>query len=281
MRLAAMVLIVACGASTPPRDQPGPPGTWTCKQIVESCDSMCRTGMCLSVCSNQGSQEGGSQHAAMIQCAAANRCYDDGCTRARCPSQVDACLGDGMPVLEARGGPQSQLQPPHDQAPPFVPVETITVGPHRDDLPQEPPKSEIAAPTSTALTGDWSYGAKTAIGAPDLKTGARKPGTGSGGMLHLASDGRFERAINVEATAGTCKTETLAYAVGAWKLDGATLVLSIKQASSAFRDSCHKAKDFAHDDPAKDERRAVRMTDPHELEITDDAGELQSYRKNN
>jgi hypothetical protein len=236
---------------------------------------MCRTGMCLSVCSNYGSQEGGSQHAALIQCAAANRCYDDRCTRALCGPQVDACIGDGMPALETRGGPQSPPQPPHDQAPPLVPTEQ-----HHDDPPPEPPaKSEVPAPTSAALTGDWSYGAKTAIAAPDPKTGARKPGIGSGGSLRLNSDGRFERATNVEATEGKCKTESFAYAVGAWKLDGATLVLSVKQASSALRDGCHKAKDFDHEDPAKDERRAIRMTDPHELEIIDDAGELQSYRK--
>jgi hypothetical protein len=275
MRLVAVVLIAACVAPSAPRDRPGPPGTWTCKQIVESCDSMCRTGMCLSVCSNYGSQEGGSQHAALIQCAAANRCYDDRCTRALCGPQVDACIGDGMPALETRGGPQSPPQPPHDQAPPLVPTEQ-----HHDDPPPEPPaKSDVPAPTSAALTGDWSYGAKTAIAAPDPKTGARKPGIGSGGSLRLNSDGRFERATNVEATEGKCKTESFAYAVGAWKLDGATLVLSVKQASSALRDGCHKAKDFDHEDPAKDERRAIRMTDPHELEITDDAGELQSYRK--
>jgi hypothetical protein len=235
---------------------------------------MCRTGMCLSVCSNQGSQEGGSEHAALIQCAAANRCYDDRCTRARCASQVDACLGDGMPALETRGGPQVPPQSPHDLAPPLVPVE-----PHRDDPPQEPVNADAPAPTSAALTGEWSYGAKTAIGAPDPKTGARKPGTGSGGTLRLTSDGRFERATNIEATAGKCRTEAFAYAVGAWKLEQATLVLSIKQASSGLRDSCHKAKDVDHEDPAKDEHRAIRMTDPHELEITDDAGELQSYRR--
>ena len=282
MRFAAVVLLAACGGTTTPTDQPGPPGTWTCKQIVESCDSMCRTGMCLSVCSNQGSQEGGSQHAALIQCAAANRCYDDRCTRALCGSQVDACLGDGMPALETRGGPTSSQRPPprdqvpHDQAPPLVPTETQ----HHDDPPPDPVKPELSAPTSAELTGDWSYGAKTAIGAPDPKTGARKPGTGSGGTLRLNSDGRFERATNVEVTAGTCKTESFAYAVGAWKLEGgATLVLSIKQSNSAFRDSCHKAKNFDREDAAKDERRAIRMTDPHELEITDDAGELQSYRK--
>jgi hypothetical protein len=225
--------------------------------------------MCLEACSNQGSQQGGSLHAALIQCAAANRCYDDRCTRAVCGPQVDACLADtgGMPPL-AKPSPQP------DQAAPLV----ATPPPHHQD-PAPEPKPETPAPSAAALTGDWSYGAKTAIGAPDPKTGARRPGTGSGGTLTLNSDGRFERATNVEATAGKCKTETFSYAVGAWKLDGATLVLSIKQANASFRDSCHKDKAFDREDTAKDEHRAVRMNDPHELAITDDAGELQSYRK--
>ena len=282
MRVAVAMLVAmlaACGASPPPRDQPGPPGTWTCKQIVESCDQMCRTGMCLQACSNEGNQEGGSLHAALIQCAAANRCYDNRCTQALCGPQVDACLADGggMPALASRpGGPPTQPPLRDQQAPPLV----STPPPHEDSTPPpDPAKTDTPAPTSAALTGDWSYGAKTAIGAPDPKTGAKRPGTGSGGTLKLNSDGRFERATNIEATAGKCKTETFSYAVGAWKLDGATLVLSIKQADASFRDSCHKDKAFDREETAKDEHRAIRMTDPHELEITDDAGELQSYRK--
>ena len=243
--------------------------------------------MCLQACSNQGSQEGGSLHAALIQCAAANRCYDDRCTQALCGPQVDACLADngGLPPIVTTSGPQPP--PPHDDreaGPPPPPPpphgDRDLTPPHEDNQPPPPPPhDDIAAPTIAAVTGEWSYGAKTAVGAPDPKTGARKPGTGSGGTLRLNSDGRFERATNVEAAQGGCKTETFHFQVGAWKLEGATLVLAVKQAEASFRDSCHKAKDFDREDPAKDEHRAIRMTDPKELEVTDDAGELQSYRK--
>jgi hypothetical protein len=237
--------------------------------------------MCLQACSNQGSQEGGSLHAALIQCAAANRCYDDNCTRALCGPQTDACLADngGLPPIATTSGPQPP--PPHDDRegppPPPPPPHEDVVEKHEDKPP--PPHDDGPALTMAAVTGEWSYGAKTAVGAPDPKTGARKPGTGSGGTLRLNSDGRFERATNVEAKQGTCKTEDFHYAVGAWKLEGATHVLAVKQAEASFRDSCHKAKEFDREDAAKDERRSIRMADPKELEVTDDAGELQSYRK--
>lgn len=279
--LAVAVVVVGCGSSTPQVDQPGPPGTWTCKQIVESCDSMCRTGMCLQACSNQGSQDGGALHAALIQCAAANRCYDDGCTRARCGPQVDACVSDngGLPPIASTNGPHPP--PPHDErelAPPPPPPP-----PHDEHVEQKPPPQDpppdATALTVAAVTGEWSYGSKTAIGAPDPKTGGRKPGTGSGGTLRLTSDGRFERATNVEAMAGKCKTSDFHYAVGAWKLDGTTLVLSVKQAVVSARNSCDKSKNSDREDVAKDEHRAIRMPDAKELAVTDDAGELQSYRK--
>jgi hypothetical protein len=292
MRLVAVAVLAACGANSPHEGPSNPPGTWTCRQIIESCDSMCRTGMCLQACSNEGSQEGGALHAELIQCAAANRCYDDGCTRARCGPQSDACLADngGLPPIASTSGPQPP--PPHDDReanalppppppPPHDDRETVQQPPPHDDKTSDKTsdKAEGPALTVAAVTGEWSYGAKTAVGAPDPKTGARKPGTGSGGTLRLNSDGRFERATNVEAKQGACKTEDFHYAVGAWKLDGATLVLAVKQAEASFRDSCHKAKDFDREDATKDERRPIRMADPKELEVTDDAGELQSYRK--
>jgi len=276
-----VVVVAACNASSPQPNQPGPPGTWTCKQIVESCDSMCRTGMCLQACSNEGSQDGGSLHAALIQCAAANRCYDDGCTRARCGPQVDACLSDngGLPPIATTSGPHPP--PPHDDREGPPPPPPPPHDEHVEQKQQPPPddKVDVPAPTATAITGEWSYGAKTAIGSADPKTGARKPGTGSGGVLRLTGDGRFERATNVEASSGKCKTSDFHYAVGAWKLDGATLVLSVKQAEVSFRDSCNKTKNFDREDVAKDEHRAIRMSDAKELAVTDDAGELQSYRK--
>jgi hypothetical protein len=253
---------------------------------------MCRTGMCLQACSNEGNQQGGSLHAALIQCAAANQCYDDACTRARCGAQVDACLADtgGMPPIAARDDrrpPEQHRAPPAPEAPedriappppPPPPARDEHVAP---PAPRDEPRPapEGLTPTAAALGGEWAYGAKTAIGTVDPKTGARRPGTGSGGVLHLSSDGRFERATNVETAQGACKLSTFTYQVGAWKLDGATLVLAVKQAEASFRDSCHKAKNYDREEAAKDERRAIRMSDPKELAITDDAGELQSYRK--
>ncbi|MFT3696057.1 MAG: hypothetical protein QM831_23165 [Kofleriaceae bacterium] len=238
MRVWALLIIAACGASPPPqRDQPGPPGTWTCKQIVESCDSMCRTGMCLNACSNEGSQEGGSLHAALIQCAAQNRCYDAGCTRAVCGPQVDACMAGGLPPVAT--APQDNAPPPPmSTAPPPPPIEQQQPQPqpppHVEDK-QPPPAPADPALTGDALAGDWSYGTAKA-----------------GGSIKFASDGRFER----ETHAGG---KSVTHDAGGWKLDGSTLVLTIAG--------------------GKPERRAVRMASKTELAITDDSGELQSYRK--
>ncbi|MEO6774605.1 MAG: hypothetical protein ABI467_16600 [Kofleriaceae bacterium] len=279
MRTALVVVagvVAGCGASSPPANPPGPQGTWTCHQIVESCDLMCRTGMCLQACSNEGSPEGGSLHAALIQCAATHRCYDDGCKHALCGPEVEACLTDheGLPPIATTSGPHPP--PPHDDR----------EAPHdREALPPPSPHDDPAReaapelPTRAGVTGAWSYGSPTAVGAPSPGTGERQPGTGSGGTLRLASDGRFERATNVETQQGACKTEDLHLVAGTWKLEGTTLALSIEHAVASFRDRCHPANDFDRAGPAKQEHRAIRMTGPDELELTDDAGELQSYRK--
>ena len=128
------------------------------------------------------------------------------------------------------------------------------------------------------VTGEWSFGAKTAVGELDPKSGARRPGTGAGGVLHLDGDGRFERATAKEHSEGKCKIIDFTYAVGAWKLDGATLVLSEKQAALALRDSCHKAKNFDRADTAKDDRREVHVNDKHELEV-DESGDVVTYHR--
>lgn len=223
MRGWALLMIAGCGgATTPPRDQPGPQGTWTCKQIVESCDSMCRTGMCVAACSNMGSPDGRQLHAALTQCAAANRCYDQPCTRALCGTQLDACFEGGLPPIST------------------VPDEQPGAGPLPADAQPAPAERQAADPalSAEAIVGAWSYGSAT-----------------SGGSITLSSDGRFERETHAGA-------RQLSHAEGTWKLDGATLVLVVKGG-----------------DPGG-ERRNVRMASRSELAITDDAGELQSYRRN-
>ena len=303
-----LALLVACVANPPPQNTPGPPGTWTCKQVVESCDSQCSTGICLNACTNQGSPEGARLHAQLIQCAAANRCVDDNCTRAVCNGEVRACVADagGMPPLppprdpnqpdpnqdpNARPDPNPRPDPtprpnpdprpdpnPHPRPDPNAHPNPHP-DPHPDPNPRPDPHPTGKAPTTAEVTGDWSYGTKSVLGTPDKKSGAPRPGTGAGGELHLSSDGRFERATSVEATQGKCKTLTFGYAIGAWKLDGSTLVLNEKQTFASFRDSCDKAKNFDREDTPKTDRREVRMNDKHDLEVTDDTGDLQSYRK--
>ncbi len=246
----AIFLLAACGSSSPPANQPGPPGTWTCKQIVESCDSMCRTGLCLQTCSNQGDQNGGSLHAALIQCAAAHRCYDDRCTRALCSAQVDACISDTQIAIADSPGPM-----------PPAPL-------HEDTHAEPAPPVAAAAPaiTPAALAGTWTYGM-----SGDAKRGAF-------GTYQLGADGSFERTTNVETIEGRCTLEAFTIANGSWKLDGSTLVLSVKSVKVLVSDSCNVKNDH-HEAPAKNERRVVRMSSDRELAITDDAGELQGYLK--
>lgn len=259
VRVALVLCFAACVVNQPTRDQPGPTGTWTCKQIVESCDSTCRTGRCLSDCSYQGSQQGGSLHATLIQCAAANRCHEENCTRAMCGPQVDACINDNsaLPPIATR---PTNVQPEQDRsAPPLV-----SVAPHEQADAAPPPQQDeprVTPPKPDALTGNWSYGGKT----------------GNRGTMKLDSDGRFERAITI-ATAGTCKTETTATAIGAWKLEGDQLTLSVKEARAVLHDACKKANDYDREEAATNEVHKIRMASPKELLITDAAGELQSYR---
>jgi hypothetical protein len=273
---------VACVSNPPPQNMPGPPGTWTCKQVVESCDNTCMSGMCLNACTRQGDPEAQRLHAALLDCAARNRCYDNNCTRALCGAEVQLCVTQGQPQPAQ---PPEPPQPPHPMQPP-LPGDRDNDRPPQH-LPPEPPHPPVAdpphpvrtAPTLAEVTGAWSFGAKTAVGAIDSKTGARKPGTGAGGVLHLEGDGRFERATAKEHSDGKCKIIDFTYAVGAWKLDGSTLVLSEKQAAASQRDSCHKTKNFDRADTAKDDHREVHVNDKHELEITDDTGDVVTYHK--
>lgn len=277
----------ACVSNPPPQNAPGPAGTWTCKQIVESCDNTCMSGMCLDACSRMGDPEAQRLHAALLGCAAANRCYDNNCTRALCGMQVDQCVNQGKPQEPPPMQPPlptttpTPTQPPlptdRDRPPPKLPPEPPQP-PVADTHPAPPPPSR-PAPTSADITGEWSFGAKTAVGEIDPKSGARKPGTGAGGVMHLDSDGRFERATAKERSEGKCKIIDFSYAVGAWKLTNTTLVLSEKQAAVALRDSCHKAKNFDRADTAKDDRREVHMNDKRELEVSDDSGDVVTYHR--
>jgi hypothetical protein len=292
VRVVIAIVIVAC-VSTPPPQQPlGPPGTWTCKQIVDSCDNMCMSGMCLDACTRQGDPEAQRLHANLLGCAARNRCYDNNCTRALCGAEIQLCVGQGQPPPPDQPPPAPPMQPPlptdRDKPPPALPPEPPhppVADPHphppvADPHPQ-PPHPPVAhpAPAIADVTGEWSFGAKGAVGEIDPKTGARKPGAGAGGVLHLESDGRFERATAKEHSEGKCKVIDFTYAVGAWKLDGATLVLSEKQAAVSLRDSCHKAKNFDRADTAKDERLELRLTDKQQLEVTDGTGDVALYHK--
>jgi hypothetical protein len=274
--------VCACIVNPQPQHTAGAPGTWTCKQVIEECDSTCQTGMCLNACTNQGDPEAQLLHSRLLECTARNNCYENACVEQLCGMEVNACRTQG--VAQAAPPPQQQQQRPPPQQQELAPPpydDHVPEAPHQTPVAHAPPPPPPPAAKPLAMadvTGEWSFGAKTAIGAIDPKTGARKPGTGAGGVLHLDGDGRFELATAVEKVDGKCKRMTFTYAVGAWKLDGPMLVLSAKQAASAFRDSCKKASNYDRTEDATTERRELHL-DGKELSVTDANGDVLRYKK--
>jgi hypothetical protein len=251
-RLGALwVFVGACaGAAGSSAPAAGPPGTWTCKQIIDECDSMCSTGMCIQACSRQGTPEAYAQHEALIACASANYCTENTCVAARCPSELGACQG-----VAAQPPP-----PPPPPQPPPQPEKPQPEKPQPEKPQPEKPQPEKPQPEKPAVklelattTGEWTFGSATAIGDDKTPTGVPLPGTGDGGRLQLAGDGRFERASSTQTKKGKCITSELDYSTGAWKIRGDTVVLYEKRAVHLSRDSCDKKKKVREDDiPAKE-----------------------------
>ena len=81
-------------------------GTYSCREIVENCDSQCSDPICVNKCSEQGTREAQPQHAALVDCAQRTSCMDRDCMEQNCPQEIQTCMG---PSAEE----QSQ-QPPMD-----------------------------------------------------------------------------------------------------------------------------------------------------------------------
>ena len=96
-RLALVIALAAFGCISKAKEAiaPAPDGTGTlsCRDIVEQCDSQCGDPICLNGCSNQGTQEGAGQHAALLDCGQRNGCTDQACMEASCPTEVATCMG--------------------------------------------------------------------------------------------------------------------------------------------------------------------------------------------
>jgi hypothetical protein len=72
---------------------PETPGSMTCREIVEQCDSQCGDPLCLHRCTNEGTQEAQGQHAALLDCGQRNSCTDQPCMEQSCPTEITACMG--------------------------------------------------------------------------------------------------------------------------------------------------------------------------------------------
>jgi len=95
---------------------PAPEGTGTlsCRDIVEQCDSQCGDPICLNRCSNEGTQEGAGQHAALLDCGQRNGCTDQACMEKSCPNEISACIGpnSGTPADTAAPANEPGQAPP-------------------------------------------------------------------------------------------------------------------------------------------------------------------------
>jgi hypothetical protein len=68
-------------------------GTLTCREIVETCDSQCQSPFCVRECGDRGTAVAAQQHGTLIDCAQRFGCTDEGCIRASCPAESEACEG--------------------------------------------------------------------------------------------------------------------------------------------------------------------------------------------
>ncbi|HEY0249881.1 MAG TPA: hypothetical protein VGC41_00055, partial [Kofleriaceae bacterium] len=103
----SLILVFAIGgclsqisnAVNPPAPTPAPGGgTTTCAQIVTDCDASCTLPSCLHNCSASGTEEGRTQHDALLTCGEGAGCLDEACMREHCPAEVQACEASAPPA---------------------------------------------------------------------------------------------------------------------------------------------------------------------------------------
>jgi len=116
-RLALVIVIVAafagCISKAKEAIAPAPEGTGalSCREIVEQCDSQCGDPLCLNRCSNEGTQEGAGQHAALLDCGQRNSCTDQACMEQSCPNEVSACMGPNTGTPADNAGAPGETPP--------------------------------------------------------------------------------------------------------------------------------------------------------------------------
>ena len=108
LRLALVIALVGCISKAKEAIAPAPDGTGalSCREIVEQCDSQCGDPICLNRCSNEGTQDGAGQHAALLDCGQKNSCTDQACMEQNCPNEISTCMGPnpGTPAESATPG---------------------------------------------------------------------------------------------------------------------------------------------------------------------------------
>jgi hypothetical protein len=266
---AAWVTSAAClMPPTGPNGGASGEGSLTCQQLVDECDNRCHDPGCVDACARGGTFAAQQQHAALAACMQQSQCPDADCIRARCPSQVAGCEGGGQvaatkpppPKPSPTPSPSPKPPPPPPPSPSPKPPPPPSPSPPLPPSPSPPLPPPPKAPTPS-VTGDWAFGPAAALGNLNAKPGAWKPGTGSAGLVHLADDGRFERAITDQRKAGSCTTTTLHHTSGAWKQDNDTLVLFEKTSAVRYRDTCHAAKNYDNEPEPAEIRLRIKLSD--------------------
>jgi hypothetical protein len=92
----AALLLIGCVKQAQQVMGPDPDatGAFSCREIVESCDSECTDPICVNKCTEQGTREAQPQHAALVDCAQRNSCMDRNCMEANCPQEIQTCMGE-------------------------------------------------------------------------------------------------------------------------------------------------------------------------------------------
>lgn len=150
--------------------------------------------------------------------------------------------------------------------------------------------SEVPASTSPArdggggeLVGTWGVGSVSPVGFYNPANGLWSTAVGTGESYELRADGSYVYAGLVQTSTYGCTTRIFLYSTGAWKAEGANLVLRQKTARTRSTDNCNQRLNYEKSPALKTETFAWRLQRDDSgapvLVLSGDGGELEFRRR--
>ena len=118
----ALVVLALFGCMKQAQQVMGPDpdqvGTLSCGEIVENCDAQCTDPICVNKCTGEGTREAQPAHSALMDCAQRNGCMDRDCMEAKCPQEIQTCMGTPAEgTSQAPGAAQDSAAPTQESQP--------------------------------------------------------------------------------------------------------------------------------------------------------------------